>query len=112
MLVTALVQQPDTPDHWYVQGGLENRPASRDWLSSSVPGYCALTKQGDNGDCGRGDSGSFILNSTAVVRDRDDNVTIWEVWVDACLQAGPLRTAIGERLFCRTQGASGAEAEG
>ena len=64
----------------------ENRPA-RDWLSSSVPGYCALTRQGDRGDCARGDSGSFILNSTTGVRDRDDNVTIWEVWVDACLQA-------------------------
>ena len=62
-------------------------PSARDWLSNSVPGYCALTRQGDRGDCARGDSGSFLLNSTAAVRDRDDNVTIWEVWVDACLQA-------------------------
>ena len=66
---------------------LRLRRSARDWLSRSVPGYCALTRQGDRGDCARGDSGSFLLNSTAAVRDRDDNVTIWEVWVDACLQA-------------------------
>ena len=56
------------------------------WLSESVQGYCALTTTGDEGDCSGGHSGSFTLEPVASVRDRADNVTVWELLIEACLQ--------------------------
>ena len=32
-----------------------------DWLRSAHYGFCAITKEGDEGDCSNGSSGSFEL---------------------------------------------------